>query len=134
LINHVNKMENKKVLKICVNGHQFYKSSICPVCPTCENNRLSKDDFLSHMSAPARRALESNGIKTIAILAQFSEKEVLKFHGMGKSTIPKLKQFLADQNLGFKIELVEQKDFNQEKKIMIFNEKLQNGFIITNII
>ncbi|HEY6143834.1 MAG TPA: RNA polymerase alpha subunit C-terminal domain-containing protein [Flavobacterium sp.] len=93
--------ENKN-LKTCEKGHQFYKSSDCPLCPICEEERKPKDNFLSFLVAPARRALENNGITTLKQLANYSEKEILSFHGMGKSTIPKLQKLLDDNGLSFK--------------------------------
>lgn len=95
-------MEGKKVLKTCENGHQFYKSSDCPVCPFCENERKPHDNFLSNLVAPARRALENNGINTLEQLSNYTEKEILSFHGMGKSSIPKLVKLLAEKKLTFK--------------------------------
>jgi hypothetical protein len=62
---------------------------------------LPKDNFLSTLSAPARRALENNGITTLEQLSNYSKKEVLKFHGIGKSSIPKLDKLLSDQNMYF---------------------------------
>ena len=59
--------------------------------------------FLSALSAPARRALENNGISTLEQLSNYSKKEVLKFHGMGKSSIPKLEKLLSDQNMSFRL-------------------------------
>ena len=97
-------MEAKKILKSCKNGHQFYKSSDCPTCPFCEQERKPKDSFLSLLGAPARRALENNGITTLQQLSKYSEREVLNFHGMGKSTITKLKKFLLESNLTFNIQ------------------------------
>lgn len=94
-------MNTKKILKTCENGHKFYKSSDCSTCPTCEEKRKPKDDFLSLFAAPARRALENNGITTLEQLSKFSEKEILNFHGMGKSTIPKLEKLLSDKQLSF---------------------------------
>ncbi len=94
-------MEAKKTLKTCINGHQFYKSSDCPTCPICEEERKPTDDFLSLLGAPARRALENNGIATLEELSKFSEKEVLNFHGMGKSTVPKLIDLLTKVGLSF---------------------------------
>jgi predicted RecB family nuclease len=88
-------------IKTCKNGHSFSKSSDCPTCPICEEARKSKDGFLSTLAAPARRALENNGITTLEQLAQYSEKQILSFHGMGKSSIPKLQQLLADHQLSF---------------------------------
>lgn len=64
---------------------------------------LPKDNFLSTLSAPARRALENNGITTLEQLSKYSKKEVLKFHGMGKSSIPKLEKLLSDQNMSFRL-------------------------------
>ncbi|WPR70349.1 RNA polymerase alpha subunit C-terminal domain-containing protein [Flavobacterium sp. NG2] len=95
-------MKPLKILKTCSEGHQFYKSSDCPTCPVCEENRKPKDNFLSLLGAPARRALENNGIITVEQLSKFSEKEILSFHGMGKSSLPKLQKILTDNKLEFK--------------------------------
>jgi len=62
---------------------------------------IPNDNFLSLLSAPARRALENKGISTLKQLSKFSKKEVLKFHGMGKSSIPKLEKFLSEEKLTF---------------------------------
>lgn len=96
-------METEKRLKICKNGHRFYKSSDCPTCPICEEEQKPKDNFLALLAAPARRALENNGITTLEQLSKYSEKEVLTFHGMGKSSIPKLKKLLSDKNISFRL-------------------------------
>lgn len=94
-------MEKKK-LKICKNGHRFYKSSDCLICPLCENERKPKDNFLSLLGAPARRALEREGITTLAKLSTYSEKEILTLHGIGKSTMPKLNDALSKKGLFLK--------------------------------
>lgn len=96
------KMETKKNLKTCKNGHRFFKSSDCPTCPICEEERKPKDNFLSNIGAPARRALEREGILTLEILSTYSEKEILTLHGMGKSTIPKRNDLLTKAGLLFK--------------------------------
>jgi predicted RecB family nuclease len=96
------KMETKKVLKTCKKGHRFYKSSDCPVCPVCEKECKTQNSFLTLMAAPARRALENHAITTLEQLSELSEEEVLGFHGMGKSTIPKLKMLLAEKKLTFR--------------------------------
>jgi predicted RecB family nuclease len=96
-------METKKNLKTCKNGHQFFKSSNCPTCPICEEERKPKDSFLSLLGAPARRALERENIKTLEDLAKWSEKEIINLHGIGPSTIPKLKKSLSEYNLSFKL-------------------------------
>ncbi|WP_335964802.1 RNA polymerase alpha subunit C-terminal domain-containing protein [Galbibacter sp. PAP.153] len=90
-----------KILKTCDKGHKFYKSSDCPTCPICEAERKPKDGFLSLLSAPARRALENNNIATLEELANHSEKEILSFHGLGKSSIPILKNAMKEQGLSF---------------------------------
>ncbi len=91
-----------KTLRTCKNGHQYYKSSDCPACPICEEERKPKDGFLTLLAAPARRALENNGITTLKQLSKYSETEILRFHGMGKSSIPKLKNALEEKGLSFK--------------------------------
>lgn len=88
--------------KICEKGHQFFKSSDCPTCPVCEQERKPKDGFLSLLPAPARRALENNNIYTLDELSKLSEVEILKLHGMGKTSIPKLQKVLSDVGLSFR--------------------------------
>ena len=77
-------------------------SSDCPTCPICEEERKPKDNFLSLIAAPARRALEREGITTLESLSTFSVREILALHGMGKSTIPKLSDALTKAGLKFK--------------------------------
>lgn len=59
-------------------------------------------DFISALGAPARRALLNAGITTIKKLAACSEKEILALHGVGKSSIPKLKSALTEKGLDFR--------------------------------
>lgn len=92
---------NVKNVRVCPNGHHYYKSSDCPVCPVCEKNKEVTETFLSKIGAPARRALESAGATTLLKLSQFTESEILKLHGMGPSTIPKLREALEDVGLSF---------------------------------
>lgn len=61
-----------------------------------------QNNFLSMLSVPAKRALENNGINSIKKLSQLSEKTVLSFHGIGPSSIPKLKEVLQAEGLSFK--------------------------------
>lgn len=96
-------METKKKLKSCNNGHQFLKSSDCPTCPICEDERKPKDSFLALLAAPARRALEREKIKTLEDLAKWNEKDILNLHGIGPSSIPKLKKALNENGLSFKL-------------------------------
>lgn len=96
------KYENKKVLKTCKMGHQFYKSSDCKSCPVCEAENKPKDGFMANISAPARRALVNNKINSLTELAQYTEKEILDLHGIGPTVIPKLKSALKDAGLNFR--------------------------------
>jgi hypothetical protein len=64
--------------------------------------KKSANDFFSNLSAPAKRALEREGITTINQLSQYSEKKLLQLHGLGPSTIPKLRTALEAQGLTFK--------------------------------
>ncbi|EJV77321.1 MULTISPECIES: RNA polymerase alpha subunit C-terminal domain-containing protein [Bacillus] len=95
-------MVTEKTLRACEQGHEYYKSSDCPTCPTCEKERKPKKGFLSLLSAPARRALEHHGIQTVEELSKYSEKEILKLHGMGPASLPKLRQALEESGLSFK--------------------------------
>ncbi len=64
--------------------------------------KKSDDNFLSLLGAPARRALENSGIDTLQKLSALTEKEVLKLHGIGKSSIPVLAAALKAKGLSFK--------------------------------
>ena len=90
-------------LKTCPKGHKFYKSSDCPVCPICEEERKPEDSFLALLGAPARRALENEGITSLEKLSAYSEKEILSLHGMGISSSPKLNDALDKAGLTFKM-------------------------------
>ncbi|MFN8252146.1 MAG: RNA polymerase alpha subunit C-terminal domain-containing protein [Ferruginibacter sp.] len=95
-------MPAAKTLRTCKNGHQYYKSSDCPVCPVCEKENKPQEGFLSLLSAPAKRALQQKGITTLRRLASHSEKEILQLHGMGPASIPGLKAVLKQAGLSFK--------------------------------
>jgi predicted RecB family nuclease len=95
-------MPARKNLRTCSRGHTYYKSSDCPTCPVCEPERKPKDGLLSLLSAPARRALEREGITTVEQLARYREQDILKLHGIGPSSMPKLRSALQAQGLTFK--------------------------------
>jgi len=82
-----------KKLKTCPKGHEFYKSSDCPTCPICEKENKPMSDFLSLISAPARRALEREGINSLTQLTKYSEKDLLQLHGMGPKAIGSLSNY-----------------------------------------
>jgi uncharacterized protein YdhG (YjbR/CyaY superfamily) len=92
-----------KAWRMCSKGHQYYKTSDCPTCPICEKERKPKAGFLSELVAPARRSLENQGIKTLKQLSRYSEEEILSFHGIGKSSLPKLRSALKTAGLSFRI-------------------------------
>ena len=54
------------------------------------------------LSQPAQRALANAGISTLEQLSAFSEKELLKLHGMGKASLPMLRELLGKRGLTFK--------------------------------
>ena len=92
-----------KNARVCNKGHRFYKSTDCPTCPVCEKERKPQSGFIALLYAPARRALENNGITTLNELSAFSEKEILTLHGMGPGSLPKLRSALKQEGLSFKI-------------------------------
>jgi hypothetical protein len=92
----------KGTLRTCKYGHKYYKSSDCPVCPICESEKTPEQEFLQKLSAPARRALENAGINTLTQLSRHSESDVIKLHGMGPSSLPKLRASLKKEGKGFK--------------------------------
>lgn len=96
------KVLKKKTLRVCEKGHQYYKSSDCPICPLCEKESARPDSFFSFLSAPARRALESKGILSEEDLSQYKEREILELHGLGKTSLPLLRQALLKKGLTFK--------------------------------
>jgi len=91
-----------KKIKVCPNGHTYYKSTDCPTCPACEATRKPSEGFLSLLSAPARRALINIGITELKQLSTYSEKEILSLHGMGKASIAVLTAALGEDGLTFR--------------------------------
>jgi len=92
----------EKNLRTCPKGHTFYKSSDCPTCPVCEAERKPTQEFLSVVAAPARRALEREGISTLGQLAGHSEAEILALHGIGPNAVRKLREALHAKGLSFR--------------------------------
>ena len=91
-----------KSLRACEKGHQYYKSSDCPVCPLCEKEKKPVAAFYSLISAPARRALERAGILSLAQLAKRTEADLLDMHGMGPNAVLKLRAALKEKGLSFR--------------------------------
>lgn len=91
-----------KTLRTCKNGHSFYKSSDCLTCPVCEEEKAPCSGFLSLLSSPARSALLHEGIDTLQKLSAYTEKEILKLHGIGRASLPVFRESLREQGLSFK--------------------------------
>ena len=96
-------MTNKTgIRKVCPNGHVFYKSSDCLTCPVCEKKKKPAIGFLPKISAPARRALEQEGIDSLKQLSKYTETQLSELHGIGKSAIKILQLELSANKLSFK--------------------------------
>jgi hypothetical protein len=87
--------------RVCPEGHVYFKSSDCPVCPHCEAARKPASGFLAVLGAPARRALEGAGLTTLAKLSKRRESEVAELHGMGPSALSRLRIALGKAGLAF---------------------------------
>ncbi|MFA9556671.1 RNA polymerase alpha subunit C-terminal domain-containing protein [Evansella sp. AB-rgal1] len=95
-------MTAENTVRVCEKGHRFNKSSECPSCPTCEKENKPQSGFLSKLSSPARNALLHEGIDTLNELSTFTEKEILKIHGIGKASLPIMRTLLEEEGLSFK--------------------------------
>jgi hypothetical protein len=60
-----------------------------------------ESDFPPGISQPALRALHGAGFYRLEQLAEVSEKELLKLHGMGPKALGILRQALQDRGLSF---------------------------------
>ena len=67
-----------------------------------KKNLKPQESPFSILVAPARRALENKGILSLQQLSKFSETEILELHGMGQSSVPKLRDLLKAKSLSFK--------------------------------
>lgn len=62
------------------------------------------EEFLLLLSSPARNALKYYGITTLEKLAEYSEKEILKLHGVGPASLPTFKKSLSEKGLSFRVD------------------------------
>ena len=92
----------EKNLRICEKGHKYYKSSNCSSCPTCDKENRPESGFLSKLSSPARNALIHEGIDNLQKLSKYTEKDILKIHGIGPASLPILRTSLEEEGLSFK--------------------------------
>lgn len=87
-------------MRVCENGHRYSKSSDCPTCPICEAAKEMPGD-LPKLPAPARRALENEGISSLFQLSKYKESEISDLHGMGPNALRILQAALASKGLSF---------------------------------
>jgi DNA-directed RNA polymerase alpha subunit len=62
---------------------------------------MSHNDGFPKIGAPALRALQGNGIKTLKDLTKYSEEEISDLHGMGPKALSMLKVALSEKGLSF---------------------------------
>jgi DNA-directed RNA polymerase alpha subunit len=67
-----------------------------------EEERNPDQGFLSLLASPARNALRHHGITSLEELSKYTEKEILKIHGMGPKSIPILRTALEENGRSFK--------------------------------
>jgi hypothetical protein len=80
---HGNQAFRKKIAAFARMGMCIYKSSDCPVCPICRKRTCHPQwAFFRNSVRQQGRALEGAGITTLELLSKYSEKEILKLHGM----------------------------------------------------
>lgn len=94
--------KRKGTVRTCPNGHKYVKSGDCPTCPRCEALRLKDSHFIPSLSAPAKRALEGAGITSLKKLAAWREADVMKLHGMGPASAPRMRDALKQAGLRFR--------------------------------
>ncbi|HEX7868895.1 MAG TPA: DNA-directed RNA polymerase subunit alpha C-terminal domain-containing protein [Chryseobacterium sp.] len=71
--------------------------------PVYTENHVLENKFLQGIIAnPARRTLEKEKIDSLGKLSDYSENELMKFHGFGKNTILKLKNYMEQNNFSLK--------------------------------
>lgn len=95
-------MPAKRNLRTCDKGHSYYKSTDCPTCPTCEKLKKPHTGFLALLSSPARNTLLHYGIDSLEKLLSYTEKDILKLHGIGKTSLPVYRKALEEGGLAFK--------------------------------
>lgn len=61
-----------------------------------------RGDDLPKLAAPALRALNGAGIKSLTQLARWSREEIAALHGMGPNAISRLQDALNARQLSFK--------------------------------
>ena len=62
---------------------------------------MKQSDILQNLGKPANRALERAGYLRLEQVAEVSEKELMKLHGMGPKAIERLREALFEKGLSF---------------------------------
>ena len=101
-LDKVKKTVLKDAVKTSFNNIISTTPTIIVTANGVNKNKKSTENFLALISAPARRALEGAGIKTLKQLSKKSKTEILALHGIGPSAIPILERELKHNNLSFK--------------------------------
>jgi len=65
-------------------------------------SKKSSREIFPGVGKPAKRALANAGVDSLKKLSSYTEKEVLKWHGVGPSSIPVLIKLLEEKGLSFK--------------------------------
>lgn len=74
----------------------------------CDPKKVKAFDYselaeeFSVLPKPAQRALVNQNILTLKKLSRFTEREIEDLHGIGPSSVPKLRKLLKENNLSFK--------------------------------
>ncbi|KQS92873.1 hypothetical protein ASG21_10685 [Chryseobacterium sp. Leaf394] len=71
-----------------------------PFCSDC--HEVSGDFLKGVVAMPARRALQKEKIDSLEKLSDYTEKEILQFHGFGKNSVEKLKIYMNHHHFSFK--------------------------------
>ena len=62
----------------------------------------NRDAFVPGLSAPALRALETAGIRSMRDLESWTERDLVKLHGMGPKGVRMLREALAASGRTFR--------------------------------
>ena len=65
---------------------------------------MAASDLPEKMSNPAQRALASAGIDSLTKLSRYTEREILKLHGLGPASMPVLRAALKAKGITFRQE------------------------------
>ena len=62
---------------------------------------MTQSDIPQYLGKPANRALEVAGYFRLEQVAEVSEKEIMKLHGMGPKALERLREALFEKGLSF---------------------------------